>query len=423
MNDFSPENTVNEIVRFLAWRIATAIFIALFIATIWFAISPLLAVASPIVIIIFFPELAGMSTRVRRHRAAMILSYLEQAVRLNLPLPGMLNAARQSEETTTADRLRRLTELLEKGASLETALRHSTPEVSTRVASLVGAAERTGQLPRTLARVVDEMQERPEEIQRSAFGRWYPLLMTLGLLGIGSMLMVFVVPKMQAIFNDYGLRLPWATRLLIGMSNGVGEVRFLGIPVALGVVVGLAIVVLGGMFEEIWTPTRPRLRIAWLDRLAWWLPVWHNLALHRGLADVCETLAGALKAGQPLPRAVEEAATLRINDVLRDRLQLWQGGIERGLPTDQAAREARLPSLFCGMIGGRTGDLPLHAVEFLASYYRSRFSRSRELLRAAAIPAMALFFGAFVLFIVAGMFTPLLHMMDHLSDIALKVSK
>ena len=112
-----------------------------------------------------------------------------------------------------------------------------------------------------------------------------------------------------------------------------------------------------------------------------------------------------------------------MNEVLSDRLQLWQGGIERGLPTDQAAREAHLPAIFCGMIGGSRGDVPIQAVEFLASYYRSRFSRSRELLRAAAIPGMALFFGAFVLFVVAGMFTPLLHMMDYLSDVALKVSK
>ena len=423
MNDFASENPVGEILMFFAWRIVTAIFIALFIATIWFAISPLLALASPIVIIIFFPELAGMSSRVRRHRAAMILSYLEQAVRLNLPLPGMLDAARQSEESTTADRLRRLIELLVKGASLETALRLGVPEVSSRVVSLVGAAERTGQLPRTLAHIVDEMQDRPDDVQRSAFGRWYPLLMTLALLGIGSILMVFVVPKMQEIFRDYGLRLPGSTRALIAISHGFGESEFLGLPAALVVIVGVAIVVLGGMFEEIWSPARRHRRIAWLDRLAWWIPIWHNLALHRGLADACDTLAGALKAGEPLPRAVEEAAGVRMNEVLSDRLQLWQGGIERGLPTDQAAREAHLPALFCGMIGGSRGDVPIQAVEFLASYYRSRFSRSRELLRAAAIPGMALFFGAFVLFVVAAMFTPLLEMMNNLSDVALKVSK
>lgn len=185
----------------------------------------------------------------------------------------------------------------------------------------------------------------------------------------------------------------------------------------------VAVVVLGGMFQQIWTPARARARIDWLDSLAWWVPVWHRLALHRGLADACDTLAGGLRAGLALPRAVEEAASLSINPVLRDRLQLWQGGIERGLPTDRAAREARLPPLFCGMVGGARGDVGVQAVEFLASYYHSRFSRARELLRAAAVPAMAIVFGGFVLFIAAGMYTPLLTMMDHLNDVAMKVSK
>jgi hypothetical protein len=111
------------LVKFVAWRVVTAVVIALFIVTIWFGISPLLALVSPLLIIVFFPELAGMSTRVRKQRAAMILSYLEQAVRLNLPLPGMLAAARRSERGLMAQRLLKVQELLEKGASLETALR------------------------------------------------------------------------------------------------------------------------------------------------------------------------------------------------------------------------------------------------------------------------------------------------------------
>jgi type IV pilus assembly protein PilC len=424
MSDDGLEYPAASIAGFVAWRVVTAAVIALFIGTLWFTVSPLLAIASPILIIIFFPELAGMSTRVRRERATVILSYLEQAVRLNLPLPGMLDAARESEEPTTAARLNDVAELLEKGASVATALGRAVPEASARVVGLVGAAERTGRLPQALARIVRERERTPEQEARSAFGRWYPLLMTLVILGVGSVLMIFVMPKMEEIYKDYGLALPRPTRLLIAISRELYEGQIIeGVPLTLVVIVVAAVVILGGMFQQIWTPARASLRVEALDRLAWWLPVWHRLTLNRGLADACDTLAGGLRGGLPLTRAIEEAATLRINPVLRDRLQLWQGGIERGMPTDQAAREAGLPPLFCGMVGGATGDVPVQAVEFLASYYHSRFSRSRELLRAAAIPAMAIVFGGFVLFVAAGMYTPLLKMMDHLNDIALKVSK
>jgi type II secretory pathway component PulF len=424
MSDVAPEYPSLSVAGLVAWRVIPAAVITLVIVALWFTVSPLLAIASPILIIMFLPELAGMSTRVRRERATVILSYLEQAVRLNLPLPGMLDAARESEGRTTARRLNDLAELLEKGVSVATALRHAVPEASPRVIGLIGAAERTGQLPQALARIAREDTQTPEQVERSAFGRWYPLLMTLVILGVVSMLMIFVVPKMVEIYKDYGLTLPRPTRLLIAIARDVYEGEIIhGLPLTLVVIVLVAIAILGGMFQEIWTPLRPRWRFDALDRLAWWLPVWHKLTLHRGLADACDTLAGALRAGLPLPRAIEEAATLGLNPVLRDRLQLWQGGIERGMPADQAAREAQLPELFCGMIGGARGDVPLQAVEFLASYYHSRFSRGREMLSAAAVPVMAIVFGGIVLFVAAGLYTPLLTMMDHLNDIALKVSK
>jgi len=219
------------VLKFVAWRIITVVAIGLLVVTLWFGISPLLALVSPVLIMIFFPELAGMSTRVRRQRGTMILSYLEQAVRLNLPLPGMLSAARQSEHGVMALRLLKLQTMLETGASVETALRLDAPEVNRRVVSLIGAAERSGQLPQALARVIDEEQESPEQAERSAFGRWYPLMMTLVLLGIMTTIMIYVVPKFEEIFKDFGLRLPASTRLLMNLSRGIFQAEVFDIPV------------------------------------------------------------------------------------------------------------------------------------------------------------------------------------------------
>ena len=423
MTEMPPDNPSLGLLRFLGWRFLTGIVIALFIVTLWFLVSPLIAIASPVFIIIFFPELAGMSTRVRRQRAAVILSYLEQAARLNLPLPAMLDAARQSEEGLTAERLAGVQGLLEKGTSVATALQLETPEVSRRYVSLIGAAERVGRLPQALARIMNEERDTPEQAERMAFGRWYPLLMSLVLLSVGWMLVIFVIPKTEEICKDFGLRLPYATQTLVDLSRALAHAEIGDAPLALIVTVGLVLIFLGGIFERIWMPRREASQEVFLDRLAWWLPVWHGIARNRGLADTCDTLAGAVRAGQPIPLAVEEAARIRMNPVLRDRLLRWNAGLLSGKPADQAARDARLPPLFCGMIGAGHGEVPAQSLEFLAAYYHGRFSRSRELVRAAAIPVMTLIFGGLVLFVAAGMFTPLLQMMEFLGNGALKVSK
>jgi type II secretory pathway component PulF len=418
-----PARTGMAFVKFIAWRIVTAAVITLFVATLWFTISPLLALVSPLLIVVFFPELAGMSTRVRKQRAAMILSYLEQAVRLNLPLPGMLAAARKSEQGLMGQRLLKVQELLEKGASLETSLRLETPEISRRVVSLIGAAQRTGQLPQALARIMDEEQESPEQAERNAFGRWYPLMMTLVLLGVTTMIMVFVVPKMEYIFQDFGLRIPPVTRMLINISRAIFQADLFDIPLMLIVVVVTAVIALGGMFERIWTQPQELPRPTWFDYIAWVTPVWHGVVRDRSMADACDTIAGALRGGQPLNRAIEEATTLRINEIVRERMREWQAGVEAGQPADEAARMAKLPPLFTGMIGSGRGIDPAASIEFLASYYHGRFSRSRELIRAGAVPIMALVFGGIVLFIAAGLFTPLISMMDHIAGSVKVVSK
>src|SRR3954452_12509126 len=54
----------------------------------------------------------------RKRRAAIVLSYLEQAVRLNLPLPRFLTAAAASEDAVTGRRLIALRDRLEVGSPL-----------------------------------------------------------------------------------------------------------------------------------------------------------------------------------------------------------------------------------------------------------------------------------------------------------------
>jgi len=404
------------VMKVATWRVLGAVFIAAVIVGLWFGVSPFAALGAPIVIFILFPELAGMSSRVRRERGSVILSYLEQAVRLNLPLVGMIRAARQSESRETAERLYRLETRLEDGDSLAGSLRRATPEIGARAIALIESAERVGRLPQTLARLVDERTATPDaagfEEQRMSFGRWYPVMMTLLLGGIVSMIMVFVVPKMEEIFKDFGMRLPSQTRLLLSIARD----SFGGdVPLVLIVIMAVSAILLGRMFVNIFAgpPLLPRVGV--IDAALWYTPVSHAVARDRGLADACDVIAGALRAGQPLHRAIQETTTLRVNAVLRGRLQKWALGVEAGGRADDAARRAGLPPLLCGMIGagggGGRGDVA-PAMEFLESYYAARFSRTRELLHAAAVPAMTLFFGAIVLFVATALFMPLLHLID-----------
>src|SRR5580658_4693247 len=116
--------------------------------------------------------------------APKVLSYLEQAVRLNLPLPGMLAAAAAGAQGATRNRLLALRNLLEQGVSLDIALAAVLPEISPSVGNRIAVAARGGRLESALRRInrAGEPSD-PFTVDSIAMYRTYPwvVLITMGL--------------------------------------------------------------------------------------------------------------------------------------------------------------------------------------------------------------------------------------------------
>jgi hypothetical protein len=112
--------------KFVGWIFVGAGAFALLTTALW-QLHPGLGIAAGAAWFIFLPALGSMAAELRRRRAAIILTHLAQATSLNLPLPRMIDAARWSESKETGRRLRQLRDLLEDGASLESALPIATP--------------------------------------------------------------------------------------------------------------------------------------------------------------------------------------------------------------------------------------------------------------------------------------------------------
>src|SRR5262249_6940233 len=119
-------------------------------------------------VVILIPLLAGgllllvigtsAATAARRRRGANLLNYLEQAVRLNLPLPRIVRAIGESESGRFASDLETAREALEAGQSLATVL-EVVPDVPPRVIGLIAAAERAGRLPQVLSRLMQQRRD------------------------------------------------------------------------------------------------------------------------------------------------------------------------------------------------------------------------------------------------------------------------
>jgi len=107
--------------------------------------------------------------------------------------------------------------------------------------------------------------------------------------------------------------------------------------------------------------------------------------------------------------------------VLRGRLEEWSARLTAGEGIAESARKAKMPDLFVGMLAtALSGEQAAEVMRFVARYCDARFSRTRVMIRAAAVPLMVLFFAFFVACIALAMLTPMSSLINALSAHAFK---
>jgi type IV pilus assembly protein PilC len=377
------------------------------------AITPALGVLSPLPLLLFIPMLAGGARAVRKRQELAITTYIEQAVRLNMPIPSMLSAAAWSEKQKVSRRLRDLAESLESGTPLDAALEFTVPEMSERAIGLIGAAARNGNLPATLARMVEEGRRSvPRDSTTPAFFAAYPIMMTLFLSGVVSVVTIFLMPKYEQLFKDYGMQLPAATRSMLAFIANVG-------PVVCILVVIVALMMLGKALWDVFAPLGKGVHPA--RAASFWVasnfPPTRGMIRNRDLADVFDVLADATDSGLTIESAIAEASALHTSQSVHRMLVRWQDYLHGGESLSDAARRAGVPDLCTGLLATSqgAGDVPA-AFRFLSRYYRDKFSRTLILLRAAFIPIIVLLFAIPVLWVCLALFTPIVSVIEHISS-------
>lgn len=162
----------------------------------------------------------------------------------------------------------------------------------------IRASERTGDLPEALTRFVN-YQTQMEQVRKKLIGASiYPvLLLTVGLL-VSLFLLVFVVPKFSAIYDDIGSDLPWLSVLLIKWGQFVHE---RGWELA-----GMAILLVS---ITAYTVTRPAFW-ARLMQYLWRIPAIGERMRVYQLARFYKTLGMLLRGGIPVTKALEMVSGL-----------------------------------------------------------------------------------------------------------------
>jgi general secretion pathway protein F len=256
--------------------------------------------------------------------------------------------------------------------------------------SMVAAGEAGGNLDKVLSRLADFLESQHNLKSKVRASMIYPVIMICIGFIVLSFLFTFVIPKITKIFKDTQSALPFITVVLITVSNIFQNYWWLFIGILLGGVIGLR------RLKE-----KNRL---FIDRLILRLP--GNIIQSLYFGRFTRTFGSLLEGGIPVLKALELTAKSIGNKVLEIRI------IDAGKRVAEGARLSAslegFPPVLLQLVstGERSGKL-VEILKNAADSYEEEFSRRVQKALSLLEPAMILFMGLIVGFIVLAVLLPI----------------
>jgi general secretion pathway protein F len=156
--------------------------------------------------------------------------------RSGLPLDEALTAVAQQSESAKVKRIvLGIRSRVIEGDSLASALSQFPSAFPTLFRATVEAGEQAGKLDHVLERLADYVERRQAMQSKILLATFYPAILTLVAIGVVSLLLTYVVPKVVEVFDSIGADLPVLTKMLIAISGFLRNYGvFLVIALALG---------------------------------------------------------------------------------------------------------------------------------------------------------------------------------------------
>ena len=320
-------------------------------------------------------------------------------INAGLPLVKCLNIlSEQTDNPMLAEIVTDVQHEVEMGRSLSEALGKHPDTFKQLYTSMVKAGEIGGVLDDVLLRIANTLESEAEIKRKIKSAMTYPVAM----LGISMLLLVvmliFVVPTFEKMFEQMGATLPALTAFIVQISH---------LLTGPGGLIVLVVVVGGIIGFRRWKKTeKGRRRI---DAVKLKLPVFGILFHKMSMSRFSRTLGTLVSSGVPILQALEITADTVGNALVSDAVNDVRTGVKEG---ESIARPLGQNTLFPPMvtqmlaIGEETGSLDT-MLNKVADFYDSEISATVESLTALLEPLLMAMLGAVVGTIVIALYMPI----------------
>jgi len=301
-------------------------------------------------------------------------------------------------------------EEVEGGATLSEAMNKHPKAFNRLYVKMVAAGEAGGVLEVILSRLA-EFMEKAQRLRRKVIGA---MIYPVAVVGFASMIllgiMMFVVPRFQEIFADFGTDLPKPTLVLIATSNWIVH----GLPPgwAILLLTPVAVVLILKLIKQ------SEVGRYVLDFIKLKIPIMGQVVQKSSVARFSRTLGELINAGVPILEAINITKDTAGNEVFSRALGEVHDSIREGESFAEPLRASRVvDAMVVNMVdvGEETGDLDKMLLK-VADNYDEEVETLVGSLVSLLEPILVIFLGLVVGSIVVALFLPLVKLINSVSS-------
>ncbi|MDA3840168.1 MAG: type II secretion system F family protein [Patescibacteria group bacterium] len=290
----------------------------------------------------------------------------------------------QSENKYFQSILADLASQVEKGSGFSDSLRKYEKVFGEMFISMIDAGELSGKLEEVLHELFIQMKKEHALISKVKGALTYPAVIIMAMLGIGTFMLIFVIPKITEMFDSLEAELPLPTKILIAVSDALANNGILSLAI---LIISIIITV------KVLKTYKGKF---YFQLILLKTPVFGPIIKKINLARFARNISSLLKTDIMIIKCFQITANVLGNLHYRKALEEMAIQIKKGTNINEIA--AQYPKLFPPMvvqmisIGEETGEIDNILME-LAEFYEEEVDQIMQNLPAIIEPLLILGLG------------------------------
>jgi len=336
--------------------------------------------------------------RVSMKEIVVFARQLSILISANIPLvQGLKILLRQTTDKRMKIIISELVSDVEGGMKFSLALSKHQYVFDNFFVNIIKSGETSGKLDEVLLYMADQMEKDYDLISRIRGAMIYPAFIISGLIIVGMIMLIFVIPKITGILEEAGVELPFSTRLLIGTSSFFSNYWWL-----------LLIVFFSLLFIiRVFVKTQSG-RFAW-DLAKIRFPIVGGLMKKIAIVRFARSLNTLISGGVSLPQGFKIVSEVVGNVVYKKLILDTVKDIEGGNPIASVFTESpHVPLMVSQMmnVGEKTGRLDV-ILDKISVFYSREIDNTLQSLVTLIEPIVMVIIGVAVGLMIAAVILPL----------------